>query len=66
LQAKKYALPKIYITIRLSLIKMPTCKDCKFYTPVDEKKGICSGLGSEVLADRDAGRCPLRTFRPKN
>ncbi len=45
---------------------MPTCKDCKFYTPVDEKKGICSGLGSEVLADRDAGRCPLRTFRPKN
>lgn len=45
---------------------MPTCKDCKFYTPVDEKKGNCSGLGSEVLADRDAGRCPMRTFQPKN
>ncbi|HUV79571.1 MAG TPA: hypothetical protein VMW40_01895 [Candidatus Bathyarchaeia archaeon] len=45
---------------------MPTCKDCKFYTPADEKTGNCSNLGIEVLADRDAGMCPMRTFQPKD
>jgi len=45
---------------------MPTCKDCKFYTPVDVRTGNCSNLGSEVLADIDTGMCPLRTFQPKD
>lgn len=45
---------------------MPTCKDCRFYTPVDKKTGTCSNLGTEVLADKDAGMCPMRAFQPKN
>ncbi|MBE0515994.1 MAG: hypothetical protein IBX41_01205 [Methanophagales archaeon] len=44
---------------------MPTCKDCKFYTPVTETTGNCSNLGSEVLADKDAGMCPMRAFQPR-
>jgi len=28
--------------------KTPTCKDCKFYKPIDENKGDC--FGHEVMA----------------
>lgn len=42
---------------------MPSCKDCKFYTPVDEDKGDC--FGHEVLADRDVRNCPSKAFQPK-
>lgn len=44
---------------------MPTCKDCFLYQP---KKGGNDGectINGPVPADRDAERCPSRTFRPK-
>jgi RNA polymerase subunit RPABC4/transcription elongation factor Spt4 len=44
---------------------MPTCKDCKFYTPIDEETGMCANLGRETFADKDTGLCPMRTFQPK-
>ena len=42
---------------------MPTCKDCKFYEPVDKTKGNC--FGHEVDADMDAEDCPAKAFQPK-
>jgi len=42
---------------------MPTCKDCKFYEPIDEVKGNC--FGHEVLADMDIEECPAKAFQPK-
>ncbi|KUG20833.1 hypothetical protein ASZ90_009414 [hydrocarbon metagenome] len=43
---------------------MPTCSDCAFYTKKTETEGECS-INGPVAADRDAGRCPSRTFRPR-
>jgi hypothetical protein len=45
------------------VIKMATCKDCKFYEPTDEVKGDC--FGHEVPADRDADECPAKAFQPR-
>ena len=42
---------------------MAQCKDCKFYQPVDETKGLC--FGYEVPANRDADECPQKAFSPK-
>ncbi len=42
---------------------MPTCRDCKFYKPIDDTKGDC--LGHEVPGDRDAKLCPAKAFTPK-
>jgi hypothetical protein len=44
-------------------VKMPTCRDCKFYKEIDETKGDC--YGHEVPADRDAEECPQNAFQPK-
>jgi hypothetical protein len=44
---------------------MPTCADCFLYTPKNEQEGECT-INGMVPADRDAGRCPSRTFRPKS
>jgi hypothetical protein len=44
---------------------MPTCGDCKFYKPVDGAKGVCTTLGNEIQANREAERCPMRMFQPK-
>jgi hypothetical protein len=43
---------------------MPTCSDCALYTKKTETEGECS-INGPVPADRDAGRCPSRTFRPR-
>ncbi|WP_300999159.1 hypothetical protein [Methanoculleus sp.] len=43
---------------------MPTCSDCALYTKKTETDGECS-INGPVPADRDAGRCPSRTFRPR-
>ncbi|WP_292366721.1 MULTISPECIES: hypothetical protein [unclassified Methanoculleus] len=40
---------------------MPTCNDCALYTKKTETEGECS-INGPVPADRDAGRCPSRTF----
>ena len=42
---------------------MATCKDCKFYEPMDETKGNC--FGYEISGDRDADECPQKAFQPK-
>jgi len=42
---------------------VPTCKECKFYKPIDESKGSC--FGHEVPGDRETTQCPTRTFVPK-
>lgn len=42
---------------------MPTCKDCKFYEPIDEAQGNC--FGHSVSGDRDADECPANAFQPK-
>ncbi|MCQ8893177.1 MAG: hypothetical protein NQU46_00860 [Methanolinea sp.] len=44
---------------------MPTCKDCILYIP---KKGSNQGecrINGTAPPDRDAERCPSRTFRPR-
>ncbi len=43
---------------------MATCSDCALYTPKTATDGECS-INGPVPADRDAGRCPSRTFRPR-
>ncbi|HNV37904.1 MAG TPA: hypothetical protein PLG95_00370 [Methanoculleus sp.] len=43
---------------------MPTCSDCALYTRKTATSGECS-INGPVPADRDAGRCPSRTFRPR-
>ena len=43
---------------------MTTCKDCKFYEPLDKTKGKC--FGHEVAADQDISRCPKKAFKPVN
>jgi len=43
---------------------MATCGDCLFFRPSGENEGECQ-MDGVVPADRDAGRCPSRTFRPK-
>ncbi len=43
--------------------KMPTCKDCKFYKPIDETRGNC--FGHEVPADMPVDKCPAKAFQPK-
>ena len=45
-------------------VVMPTCSDCALYTRKTATSGECSITGP-VPADRDAGRCPSRTFRPR-
>ena len=40
---------------------MPMCKDCKFYTPIDETKGDCFGI--EVPANMNANDCPQKAFQ---
>jgi len=42
---------------------MPTCKDCKFYVPIDETKGNC--FGNEVPTDGDVNECPANAFQQK-
>ncbi|MGC9435277.1 MAG: hypothetical protein ACP5C4_04210 [Methanomicrobiales archaeon] len=41
---------------------MATCADCANYQP---KTGECRIVGP-VPADRDAARCPVRTFIPRD
>ena len=43
---------------------MPTCRDCKFYKPVDENMGDC--LGYEVWAKTPAEKCPAKSFQPRD
>ncbi|MFH1126477.1 MAG: hypothetical protein V1718_00010 [archaeon] len=42
---------------------MTKCKDCKFYKPIDAKKGDC--FGHEVPANMDSDKCPQKAFQPK-
>jgi hypothetical protein len=43
---------------------MTTCKDCYHYSARSEKEGECRIVGP-TDPDRDAERCPSRTFRPR-
>jgi hypothetical protein len=43
---------------------MAACRDCTFFTPLKGDEGECR-MNGIVPADRDAERCPSRTFRPK-
>jgi len=42
---------------------MATCKDCKFYKPIDETKGDC--FGHEVPAITNVDNCPTKSFQPR-
>lgn len=42
---------------------MHTCKECKFYKPIDEAKGDC--FGHKVPANLDVDKCPAKAFQPK-
>ncbi len=42
---------------------MATCRECKYYKPIDEEKGDCFGV--EVSGDMDAEKCPANAFEPK-
>jgi hypothetical protein len=37
-----------------------TCKDCKFYKPIDKTKGDC--FGHVVPVDFDPDKCPTKSF----
>jgi hypothetical protein len=41
-----------------------TCRDCTFFKLLKGDEGECQ-MNGIVTADRDAERCPSRTFRPK-
>jgi hypothetical protein len=43
---------------------MAECRDCLFYRPLTATGGECR-MNGDVPADRDAGRCPSRTYQPK-
>jgi len=43
---------------------MATCRDCIFYQAITSVEGECQMDGT-VAADREAERCPSRTFRPR-
>jgi hypothetical protein len=43
---------------------MAACEDCIFFRRLTENEGECQ-MNGIVTADRDAERCPSRTFRPK-
>jgi hypothetical protein len=40
-----------------------TCKDCKYYKPIDETKGEC--FGHIVPADMPVEQCPAKAFEPR-
>jgi hypothetical protein len=42
---------------------MATCKDCKFYTPVDDLTGNC--FGHTVSCNMPVDKCPAKSFTPK-
>jgi hypothetical protein len=46
------------------LSPVPTCNDCFLYKRTSDREGICT-INGPVPADREAERCPSRTFRPK-
>ncbi|MDG6256436.1 MAG: hypothetical protein QCH35_02440 [Methanomicrobiaceae archaeon] len=43
---------------------MPVCKDCMYFKTGKGDAGECEITGP-TEPDRDAQRCPSRTFRPK-
>jgi len=45
-------------------VEMPTCKECRFYKPVDDSKGDC--FGHEAPANMDAEKCLKKAFQPKS
>ncbi len=44
--------------------KKYTCKDCKYYKPIDETRGDC--FGHEIPADMPVEQCPAKAFEPKS
>lgn len=40
---------------------MRCCLNCKFYEPVDNKKGTCFGFNAK--ANDDANKCPVELFK---
>ncbi len=51
----------IIANIYVGVTQIPMCKDCKFYTPIDETKGDCFGI--EVPANMNANDCPQKAFQ---
>lgn len=43
---------------------MASCRDCFFFTQKAGGQGECR-INGPVEADRDSGRCPSRSYRPK-
>lgn len=43
---------------------MATCKDCKFYKPIDDSIGDC--FGHEVPGNTNASNCPTNSFQPRD
>lgn len=44
--------------------KMATCKECKFFQPIDEAEGSC--FGHKVEAERPVEECQAKAFKPKD
>ncbi len=42
---------------------MPVCRECKYYSPIDEDTGDC--FGHKVPANMDVEKCPANAFQPK-
>ena len=40
-----------------------TCKDCKYYEPLNEQEGLC--FGHKVPADMPVEQCPAKAFQPR-
>jgi hypothetical protein len=45
---------------------MPSCKDCKFYEPINYSKGNCFGHDIPVKAHMSEEHCPSNVFHPKD
>ena len=39
------------------------CRNCKFWTPIEEKEDMGDCFGYEVPGSMDAGQCPQQAFQ---
>ena len=41
------------------------CKECKYYKPIDNIKGV-DCFGREIPSDLENKKCPMQPLQPKN
>ena len=44
---------------------MQTCKECKFWTPIEEEPNTGDCFGHKVPGDTPVSACPSQAFQPR-